>query len=319
MKTAPPGRYFLITCPGTASHLIRKTLNLEEQPDVALSPFHGGYFFLPGFVTSGKIGAREQPMSEWTEEQIAALKKAYQRGLNQFMDYTNSAQACGKIAFVKEHANMFFGPTTHSKVIILSQPSALTTPSIFVIRHPALMFPSFERNVAKILGVFDDDAHDSAAMTRAKIAERCAAMTFNFTLSMYNYYADLLSKRPPHNGVHRPLIIDADDVMKEPALATKLASLMNMDATKTRFARSKTSEEEASKISGHMKVMLSTLLESDGIIKYKMSDGIDMDVESKKWCEEFGEETGKDIEQRVRDAMPDYEFLKSKRMLPEMK
>ncbi|CAG8975510.1 hypothetical protein HYALB_00012286 [Hymenoscyphus albidus] len=60
-----------------------------------------------------------------------------------------------------------------------------------------------------------------------------------------------------------------------------------------------------------MKVMLSTLLESYGVRKDKTSDGIDIDVEAKKWCEEFGEESGKDIEKRARDAMPDYEFLKN--------
>lgn len=152
---------------------------------------------------------------------------------------------------------------------------------------------------------------------KAKVAERCVAMTFKFTRSMYTYYADYFSEKPAHNGVYWPLIIDADDIMNHPSLMNKIAGLMEMDTTKTQFSWPKPSEEKVEKMPITMKVMMGTLIASDGIKKGLTSDGIDIDVEAKEWREEFGEDTGKQIEAMVRAAMPDYEFLKSKRMIPE--
>ena len=62
--------------------------------------------------------------------------------------------------------------------------------------------------------------------------------------------------------------------------------------------------------------MLSTLSASTGIVEGKTSNDLDIDKEVKKWKVEFEEEGGAHIEKWVRDAMPDYEYLKSRRLRP---
>jgi hypothetical protein len=41
---------------------------------------------------------------------------------------------------------------------------------------------------------------------------------------------------------------------------------------------------------------------------------IDIDAEAAKWKVEFGEEIAQMIEKAVRDSMPDYEYLKARRI-----
>jgi hypothetical protein len=60
--------------------------------------------------------------------------------------------------------------------------------------------------------------------------------------------------------------------------------------------------------------MLSTLSASTGIIKDKTPTAVDVDAEVKQWKEEFGEEVAAKLETLVRDAMPDYEYLRSRRI-----
>lgn len=63
--------------------------------------------------------------------------------------------------------------------------------------------------------------------------------------------------------------------------------------------------------------MLSAISASSGIITGKTSINLDIDTEAKKWKEEFGEQEGEKVERMVRAAMPDYEFMKAKRLRPK--
>lgn len=60
--------------------------------------------------------------------------------------------------------------------------------------------------------------------------------------------------------------------------------------------------------------MLSTISASSGIITGKTWINLDIDTGAKKWKEEFGEQEGENVERLVRAAMPDYEFMKAKRL-----
>ena len=59
---------------------------------------------------------------------------------------------------------------------------------------------------------------------------------------------------------------------------------------------------------------LSTVLSSSSVIKEKTSMGVVIEVEAKKWREEFGEEMGEQMEKWARAAMPDYEFMTGRRL-----
>jgi hypothetical protein len=60
--------------------------------------------------------------------------------------------------------------------------------------------------------------------------------------------------------------------------------------------------------------MYETLLSSEGIDAGKVAGDVDLDEQATKWRWEFGETTGRRLEMLVRDAMPDYEYLKARRL-----
>jgi hypothetical protein len=60
--------------------------------------------------------------------------------------------------------------------------------------------------------------------------------------------------------------------------------------------------------------MTTTINASAGIVEGKTSAGLDLDTKISQWKVEFGEEVGIQLEELVRDAMPDYEFMLSRKV-----
>lgn len=73
-------------------------------------------------------------------------------------------------------------------------------------------------------------------------------------------------------------------------------------------------KEELERMPGHIRRMRSTIDGSHGIVQGKTAKGLDMDEEVAKWKAEFGDEGGVKVEKWVRAAMPDYEYMRAKRL-----
>jgi hypothetical protein len=102
--------------------------------------------------------------------------------------------------------------------------------------------------------------------------------------------------------------------MLNPGIVTKYASLAGLDPEKLRFEWEEVSEEQLQSMPPPNRVMLSFINKSRGIDKGKVAGAIDIDAEAAKWRVEFGEQGGRNLEQWVRDAMPDYLALHAKRL-----
>jgi hypothetical protein len=102
--------------------------------------------------------------------------------------------------------------------------------------------------------------------------------------------------------------------MVEAEVVLKYAKIIGLDPAKLKFSWSPKSKEELDKIHPVEKRMLSTISASAGIVEGKTSRGVDINEEVKKWKVEFGDEEGGKTEKWVRDAMPDYEYLKARRL-----
>ncbi|KAH6680513.1 hypothetical protein B0J14DRAFT_266955 [Halenospora varia] len=333
MATPPPRRVFLITGPRTASNLLVKILAPDSQPEVQPAGPHGGYYFLPAVLTINQLHVRGKHVDEWTGDERSKMMQAYQAGLNTLEAYVKQAESSGKIAFVKEHANMFFGPQAASKLqfpgrevkdtpwvaelagktersaknetLIPDELLKTLTPA-FLIRHPALAFPSFLRTLVKL----------PPGVVSSIEAELPIGMTFTAHRSMYEFYADLYSKGPKEDGESWPLVLEADDVINNQEVVVRMAELLGLDSSKLQFSWDAKTKEQIEQTPAIWNVMLSSLNASNGILPEKAASNqtLDIDVETKKWKEEFGEERGAIVERLVREAMPDYEYLKSKRM-----
>ncbi|CAI7648423.1 unnamed protein product [Penicillium pancosmium] len=324
---ATPRRLLLISVPRTASNLLLKILNIHNQPQFHTSP-KGGYFFYPAFVSAAQNGHLAKSPEQWSQEDKQSVKKGFQGCLEALEDESSVAQKDNKAMFAKEHAFWFFNPAALHKMrtgrgdpeffkelrsdmpeaygpsswspaneTILSDEYMQSWQYAFIIRHPALSWPSMYRAMVKIAkeGYMDEDGIKGSSLTN---------MTMHWS--------------------------HAHDLIHSPEIVYKLCEQTGLDKSALQFEWGGKNEQKKSDVWAspepdadqqqrdmHRRaasIMLSTLEDSKGIVKDKAPVSIDIDAEAAKWKVEFGEEVAQMIEKAVRDSMPDYEYLRARRI-----
>ncbi|KAF2967262.1 hypothetical protein GQX73_g6316 [Xylaria multiplex] len=320
-------RYWLLTMPRTASNMLVRILNLDEQ---GVRPaYHGGYFFFPSMMTRLNLYNKE---TQWTPEDRVGVEGSVKKSFDALQDYLEAAEEAGEKIFVKEHISFLnevhyeyehmyqpldgengytpkpaiarrFPGSTRSSLNLTSLPDEFlkTWYPTFLIRHPAMMLPSLYRTAQSDIELYGS--------RRAKKEPFEIEATMKFVRSLFDFYLGYFGK-----DSQWPLVLDADDIMKYPELVMKYAKLVELDPDKLQFSWEKASEEKIEKMNSAMKVMLGSINASTGVDKGKLAGKINIDTEAEKWRTEFGEEGGRKLERWVRDAMPDYEYLRSRRL-----
>ncbi|KAI2623691.1 hypothetical protein GGS21DRAFT_547127 [Xylaria nigripes] len=321
-------RHWLITSPRSASNLLVRMLNLDEQH--VRPALRGGYFFFQNAL--GRLTLYAKPAQEWTPEDFAELTKAAKGCFNDLQDHVEAAEAADEGVFVKEHASFLtsvyseaeylrgaavvqntesensvlpmrgLDHATHSTLNRTCLPDEFlkTWHPAFLIRHPAMMLPSLYRA-----------AHQQKQVTNRRLKSEpydIEASPWSFR-ALYDFYLDHFGK-----DSQWPIVLDADDVMTQPGVVIKYAELVGLDPNKLRFSWDEVSKEELDKMLIMDRIMLSSINSSTGVDKGKIAGDIDIDAEAVKWRAEFGEEGGKRVERWVREAMPNYEYLHSRRL-----
>ncbi|KAI0411751.1 hypothetical protein F5X98DRAFT_356642 [Xylaria grammica] len=322
----PKRRYWLLTMPRTASNMLVRILNLDEQ---GVRPaYHGGYFFFPSMLARLSLYNKE---GQWAPEDRAKVGQGVTKSFDALQDYLEAAEENGEKVFVKEHISFLndihyefehmYGPipdedgpsqpapargfaeTTRSPLnrTALSDEFLKTWHPTFLIRHPAMMFPSLYRTAQSDIELY--------GTRRAKKEPFEVEATMEFVRSLYDFYRGYFGK-----DSQWPLVLDADDVISYPELVMKYAGLVGLDPATLTFSWEKTSPGEIEKMNHAMKVMLGSINASTGVDKKKLAGNVDIDTEAEKWRAEFGEEGGRKLERWVRDAMPHYEYLRERRL-----
>ncbi|PWY77303.1 hypothetical protein BO94DRAFT_196481 [Aspergillus sclerotioniger CBS 115572] len=341
-----PRRLLLVSVPRTASNLLLKILNIPDQPHTVTTD-RGGYFFYDAFVKAVKDGRLTQCPSDWTDDAKTDVQSAFQECFDHLEESCNLAEGEGNTMFAKEHAFWFFNPMASTQAIYgddkgpydfssfrVQVPDAYgstrtfspnnqtvfpdeylrTWTMLFIIRHPAIVFPSFCRAMTKVskIGVTND------AIDLGTLATN---MTLRWTRILFDWCVEQTGSAP--------LLLDAHDVIHNPGAVAKFCRLAGLDPNKLKFEWEKTaqadsgSDDSAAQNSvpqqrdnwdAAKSIMLSTLQGSSGVMKDKQPGVIDIATESKKWRAEFGEEMAMIVEKAVNDAMPDYEYLKANRV-----
>lgn len=340
-------RMILVSVPRTASNLLLKILNIPKQPNVLTSP-KGGYFFYDAFMTAGRNGRLSKAIGEWSTEEKTEVREAFDRAVTDLEEHTARARAENKIMFAKEHAFWFLNPAffssmTHGAVsdedlqnfqitmperygssqsfspnnsTVVPDEYLRTWQWAFIIRHPALAWPSLYRAMQKMCkaGFIEDDDAKGVSLT-------------NMSMKWTRKLVDWCLEQP--DAPVTPLIIDANDVIHNPAAVIKFCERAGLDTGSMQFewkGNEKKSDTwtpdragvdnpaELARQKNAASIMLSTLEGSTGIDKGKAPVDIDIDAEAAKWKVEFGDEVAGLLEKATRDAMPDYEYLKAKRV-----
>ncbi|KAI3317054.1 hypothetical protein HD806DRAFT_515915 [Xylariaceae sp. AK1471] len=322
-------RYWLLTMPRTASNMVVRILNLDEQN---VRPAHnGGYFFFLSQML--RLPLYHKPLQGWSCEERIGLERQEKQCFEALQDYLEAAEEAGQKVYVKEHVSQlncpFFeseymhgttvgddepGPPkvlparrvanpTRSSLNLTPLPDEFlkTWHPTFLIRHPAKMLPSLFRTALEDIQL--------NGKGRSKKEPYEVETTLKFVRALHDFYLNHFGK-----ASQWPIVIDADDVMMYPELVIKYAELTGLDPDKLRFTWEKTSQEMLDKLPPPQKIMFSVFNASTGVDKGKIAGNINIDTEAEKWRIEFGEEGGRKLERWVRDAMPDYEYLRSRRL-----
>lgn len=344
MATPPSDRYILHSAPRTASSALMRILNVKAQSNITPQEKEG-YFVLPYIHYINKRALISRPRSEWSEEEVATLLLKFKECLGEFGDFLNKADTNSHKIYIKEHADFLtdtsfmFKPTTLNQVAEPNTRSLFTLRDLvpkfmqgpqtwsktnytifpdeflatwkptFLIRHPAVMFPSQFRNFPN---VFDPEVGSGER------AWTDLYLTLKWSRAMYELYKDVIfcsEALQKDLTFIWPIVLESAELLSEPDLCRKYCQLIGFDEEKLKLSWEAKRDVKGKSIGGvKVSPMNVTLDLSTGIMKEKIIKDVNIDDEVPKWIEEFGEVDGKRMEKWVRDAMPDYEFLMARRL-----
>lgn len=314
-------------------------LSLEDQPKVVSNEM-GGYFFWDAFMKERKTVSEGKPVEQWSAKDAEEIRHAFQQNFNVFEELSQSANSQGKIFFAKEHTLWFADPgalaqylSTHeyqppsSRLGIQLPDSYGTTPKFspknftifpdqfletwtptFLIRHPALAFPSYYRALQKLeKGGFAEEEIEASMLELHS--------TLLWTRLLYDWYHERgHSHQERCNDTCFPLVLDAHDIIHSPQVVLKYCELLGMDPAEVKVAWQTQSTPGSDCPERADKVMTETLDRSSCLLKQKTPSAVDIAVERENWEGEFGHSLAKQMEEWVRAAMPDYNYLWAKRL-----
>lgn len=346
METGGHRRCYLITIPRSASNLLVRILALDKQ-NVVSKGIGWGYFFFPAWELTCKLNTLGKHADKWTQEERDQVKKSYQDCFNDLQSHADRAEAEGKILFVKEHACFMADPAVQARFLhgqdnVKESPWTVQIPSTyaqepthsslnptilpdeflktwlptFLVRHPALVFPSRYRALV-------DVRHTLSIMTEEEeLVQLELAMTYHWTRTLFDWYTQQLSQTDQaasdSNDVAWPLVLDADDIISNPQVVVRFCEILGLDPAKLQFEWAPATAEDLAYLPSDLtRRAISTLSASASILRDKTAANLDIDVEARKWQEEFGNGMGEKMERWVRAAMPDYEFMRAKRLRVE--
>ncbi|KIL88340.1 hypothetical protein FAVG1_08419 [Fusarium avenaceum] len=320
-KTA---RHVFLTASRTASHLLLRILNIEAQN--AQDTDKNGYFWLSAMYIRNVLNSR--PMCEWSSEEKKSIDDMEQQCFNNLLDYINIAEEAGKLVMFKEHAMLLNDPFIESRFIhgenaTIGQPRSLegypdeissfrsplnktilsddflkTLKPTFLIRHPASTIPSLFRAIRH--EGFDREVKELEPVERSLYWQR----------KLLEFYEDSYKA----GEIEKPIVLDADDMMTSQELMLKYAKVAGLDPEKLRFSWEKAPEEVVNSMPSFVQHMLGSLNSSEKIDLAKVVGDVDISQEAVKWKAEFGDEHARKLEIYIREAMDDYEYMRSKRL-----
>lgn len=333
----PTNRFLLISYPRTTSSLFTRILSLDQQPNILTTKLDG-YFFLPVYILMTELGLLGKHVDTWSEDQKTQIQERHRACFKAMEEHIARAESLSKGVFIKEHIIFLSDPVVQTRVLfgngeeesartqrwtlgsssqnqvdeisgiinetILSDTFLTTFKPTFLIRHPALAFPSFFR-------VYCDSKTRSIRPSEPDLdlPELPLIMTLRFQKSLYTFFESHIHKTDPDSPY--PIILDASDITHNPDIIIRYSELIGLDPSVLKFSWEFTNDETAESQTRRMR---DTLWASKGIMKDRTPMEVDIQVEAGKWKEEFGDTVAGFIQRFVVDAMEDYNFFFERRL-----
>ncbi|GAB1198659.1 hypothetical protein APSETT444_007987 [Aspergillus pseudonomiae] len=307
-------------------------LSLEQQEN-AISNEKGGYFFWDSFIKGRTTNSTYTPIEDWTTQQTEEMQQVFQDDFNRWESTSRLAESQGKLFFAKEHIQWFADPAAISDHLSHSEshtpspvnikiPTSYGTPHefspnnltifpdhyletwrlTFLIRHPALAFPSFYRAMRELEKEEFAQPHEMRPLMELNATLRWTRLLYDWCCQ-HQGEANIGCAR----DTRYPLVLDAQDIIHHPDILAR--SEWNVPNQKVENGTTKKTSHRSPE-----KVMKSTLENSSHVLKNRTPIIVDIGVERKGWDQEFGIDFGEQMEKWVREAMPDYNYLRARRL-----
>ncbi|GFN13491.1 hypothetical protein AtubIFM55763_001159 [Aspergillus tubingensis] len=187
----------------------------------------------------------------------------------------------------------------------------------FLIRHPALVFPSMYRADRALKDLYPSGDNPFEGLLSESYLK--VTLTLRWTRMLYDWCVR-------RKGQAHPIILDASDLIHNKGSMVKFCEQTGLDPTVLKFEwESVGPEDKSSSGDGASEqdsilqkaetTMRTTLRGSSGVLKEKAPDVVDIASEAERWKHEFGDKVANFILERVHEAMPDYEYLRQRRLV----
>lgn len=167
---------------------------------------------------------------------------------------------------------------------------------VCLFRHPARMFESYYR--AAVRGGLSISIHDEDFPVNTSL---------RWIRLLHDWYSSIGDV---------PVTLEADDFINEESVMPKFCKALGLDPKYLQTRWDKVLEEKRA-LQGTMATSFQqTMQNSTGIIRSKKRDTeINNDQERERWANEFGEDFAAALYGAAEAAMPDYIYLRSKRLV----
>lgn len=257
-----------------------------------------------------------------------------------WLEGAGGKESTGRGTYVKEHVNWMIKPEIESFFLHTAIPAPMypdpgdkierpANPTVipdelwrrvrvtFLIRHPALTFPSALRTAIDNEGLEAVLSHKSEVVMRWECTFHWHVLLYQF-LTSQPYLSQVQGQAPTSDirtaSADRVYIVDASQLKNEMFVKT-YAKLVGLDPSKVQTVWDATSQEEQGKLHRVERRMKDTLLSSTHILPSKLeSADVNVMVERTKWRVEFGSVLAGRLETLVADAMEEYEWLYERRL-----
>lgn len=324
-----PYRILLLAQQRTGSTLLCKMLGLEHQPNVHFDLL--AKTCRDAAMLTEQLGLGKKHFDDWTDSERVQIMDSFRACIDSLQSASATAESQDKLFFHKDHAGWIWRPdakapgnhgvfhgiipdlcdrpfppasqATSTNPTMLPADFLVSSRLVFCVRHPALTFASACRGSLELQHL-DPDNWKGEMMQ--------SLLTYSYTRILYDWQRIYVRENENNDRSMDPIIVSGSDIVHNPRLVLQLAKELGLDPSKVQTTWKPTSFPDDTSIM--RKVFCRVANESTGVIKDKAPMTIDIEEEKLKWIAEFGCHVAAIISDCVEDAIPDYEYLMSKRL-----
>ncbi|KAF9067687.1 hypothetical protein BDP27DRAFT_1225558, partial [Rhodocollybia butyracea] len=161
---------------------------------------------------------------------------------------------------------------------------------VIIIRHPVFTYPSYERAA-------------SVYATTVFDMEFSVMTSYKWSRIMYDFHRSYYEKTDPEGMKDWPIIVDGDRLVEDTkGQMKKFCDIAGLDESEIQYSWEAAVLETDKK---PLSSFLRTIKESTGVIKGL----VNLELQVKKWAEEWDEKVAQRMKEAVESAMDDYDYL----------